>query len=183
VPAASRGPPAFSWSAAVFGAVLLVVPLSLPAVSAYLARKSALRSAGLVLPSAEAFPGAKALNAFDDDPETEWVTPPGPSAWLVVMPPSPRQVSSIELEPRQTDVLAGWHKVGVVLYLGGQTVGRQEFDLPDAASRPLQVLKLDNPAAADGIELRFSEPVSVNLKGDKVPPESVYAGYREIRIR
>jgi hypothetical protein len=158
--------------------------LSLPAASAYWARKAALRSIGMVLPSAEAFPGAKALNAFDGDAETEWVTPPGASAWLMVMPPSPRQVSSIELEPRQTDVLAGWHKVGVVLYRGAETVGRQEFDLPEAATQPLQVLKLDRPAVADGIELRFSDPVTQSLKGDRrVPPESVYAGYREIRIR
>jgi hypothetical protein len=168
----------------VFGAVLLVVPLSLPAASAYWARKSTLRAVGMVLPSAEAFPGAKALNAFDGDPDTEWVAPPGPSAWLVVLPPAPRRVSAVELEPRQTEVLAGWHRVTVVLYRGNDTVATQTFDLPDAASQPVQVLKLDRPAEADGVELRFAEPVTQTPTGERrLPPESCYSGYREIRFR
>jgi hypothetical protein len=184
LPRAQSRPAVLGWSAAAFGAALLVVPLSLPAASAYWARKSAQRSAGIVLPSAEAFPGAKAINAFDDDPETEWVTPPGASAWLVLMPPEPRLVSAVELEPRQTELLAGWHRVTVVLYRGPRAVAAQTFDLPDAARRPLQVLTLERPAEADGIELRFAEPVTTTPDGDRqVRPESCYSGYREIRIR
>jgi hypothetical protein len=179
-----RSAPEFPARAAVFGAALLVIPLSLPAATAYWTRKAAVREIGLVLPSAEAFPGAKAMNAFDGDDDTEWVTPPGETAWLVILPPSPRTVSSIELEPRQTDVLAGWHKVGVVLYFGNQTVARQTFDLPDAATQPLHVLNLERPVTADGIELRFAEPVVETLQGGRrIPSENVYSGYREIRIR
>lgn len=180
---ASATPPAFPFRAAAFGAVLMIAPMVVSGAWAHWTRKAA-RSLGLALPSSEAFPGAQALNAFDGDAETEWVTIPGPSAWLVVMRPSPRKVSAIELEPRQTDVLAGWHKVWVVLYLGDRTVGEQTFILPDAARQPLQVLTLDKAAVADGIELRFAEPVTLTRTGDRhVPPESCYAGYREIRFR
>jgi hypothetical protein len=139
---------------------------------------------GLALPSGEAYLGARVMNAFDGDPETEWVTIPGPSAWLVLLPQQPRKVSAVELEPRQTDVLGGWHKVRVVLYRGSETVGDETFDLPDAAHQPLQVLTLAKPAVADGIELRFSQPVTLAREGDRrIPPEFAYCGYREIRIR
>jgi hypothetical protein len=101
-----------------------------------------------------------------------------------MVPPAPRTVSSIELEPRQTDLLGGWHRVEVVLYQGDRTVARQAFRLPEAHREPLQVLKLDTPAMADGIELRFSEPVTLARDGQRrVPPEFCYCGYREIRLR
>jgi hypothetical protein len=93
-------------------------------------------------------------------------------------------VSSVELEPRQTDVLGGWHRVEVVLYHGDRTVARQTFQLPEAHRETLQVLKLDAPGTADGIELRFSEPVTITRDGARrIPPEFCYCGYREIRIR
>lgn len=176
--------PAFPPRAAAFGAMLLVVPMAVSGAWAHRGRKAAIRALGLALPSSEAFPGAQVVNAFDGDVETEWVTIPGPSAWLVVMPPAPRKVTAIELEPRQTDVLAGWHKVGVALYLGNQMVGQQTFLLPNAAREPLQVLTLDKAVFADGIELRFSQPVTLTRTGQRrIPPESCYAGYREIRFR
>ena len=181
---ALRRPPAFPVTAAVFGFVLLALPVAVSAASAYWKRKATERAAGVVLASSEAFPGAKALNAFDDDPDTEWVTAPGPSAWIVVVPPAPKTVSAIELEPRQTDALAGWHRVVVVLYHGNRTVAEQTFHLPDAAKQPVQALNLDSPATADGIELHFSEPVTLTRDGRRqIPPEFAYCGYREIRIR
>jgi hypothetical protein len=176
----SEFPPA----AAAFGFLLLVGPLAIPALAAYRARKSTARATGIVLPSSEAFPGARAMNAFDGNAGTEWVTIPGPSAWLVVMPPAPREVSAVELEPRQTDVLGGWHRVTVVLYRADREVSRQTFELPDAATQPLQVLNLDRPDVADGIELRFERPVTLTRTGDRhIPPEFCYSGYREIRVR
>ena len=179
-----RRRPEFPVAAAAFGFMVMVAPLAVPAAAAYRARKSTARATGIVLPSSEAFPGARAMYAFDGNAGTEWVTTPGPSAWLVVMPPAPREVSSVELEPRQTDVLGGWHRVTVVLYRGDQTVARQTFELPDAARQPLQVLELEGPVVADGVELRFSEPVTLTRTGDRhVPPEFCYSGYREIRIR
>ena len=177
-------PPIFPARAAAFGAVLLVVPLALPAAWVSWRKDAALRSAGMVLASPEAFPGAKALNAFDGDEQTEWVASPGEPAWLVVMPPAPRQVATIELEPRQTDMFAGWHEVGVALYLGDRTVAEQTFSLPAAAREPVQVLRLERPVLADGVQLRFRHPVRVTRDGKReVPPESSYCGYREIRIR
>jgi hypothetical protein len=177
-------PAAFPARAAAFGAVLMVLPMSLPAAFVHWRKNAAERAMGLALPSGEAYLGARVTNAFDGDPETEWVTVPGPSAWLVLMPPQPRTVSAVELEPRQTEVLGGWHKVRVVLYRGERTVADQAFDLPDAARQPLQVLTLARPAEADGIELRFSEPVTLTRAGDRrIPPEFCYCGYREIRIR
>jgi hypothetical protein len=174
----------FSVRAAVFGATLLVIPMALPAAFVHWRKDAAVRAMGLALPSGEAFLGARVMNAFDGDPETEWVTVPGPSAWLVVMPWKPRMVTGVDLEPRQTEVLGGWHKVRVVLYRGDKTVTDQTFDLPNAASQPLQVLTLAHPAEADGIELRFVEPVTLTRAGDRhIPPEYCYCGYREIRIR
>jgi hypothetical protein len=176
--------PVFPLRAAVFGFLLMAAPMILPAAHAHRRKNAAERSAGVVLPSSEAFPGARALYAFDGDPDTEWVTPPGESAWLVVLPPAPRRVSAIELEPRQMDVLGGWHRVTVALYLGDKTVAEQTFEMPDAARQPVQVLTLDRPQLADGIELRFSRPVTLRRDGKTyVPPEACYAGYREIRIR
>jgi hypothetical protein len=184
VPPRSANPPIFPARAAAFGAILLVVPLALPAPLVSRRKGGALRSAGMVLASTEAFPGAKGLNAFDGDEQTEWVASPGEPAWLVVMPPEPRQVATIELEPRQTDMLAGWHEVGVALYHGDRTVAEQTFTLPAAAREPVQVLRLDAPVLADGVQLRFKHPVRMTRDGAReVPLESCYCGYREIRIR
>ena len=181
---ASEARPVFPARAAGFGIILLAVPMSLPAAFVHWRREAARRSMGIVLPSSEGFPAAKVMNAFDGDLETEWVTLPGPSAWLVILPRQPRIVSAIELEPRQTELLGGWHKVRVVLYLGDKTAAEQTFDLPDAARQPLQVLELARPTLADGLELRFSDPVTLTRTGDRqVPPEQCYCGYREIRIR
>lgn len=176
--------PAFPVTAALFGSVLLAVPMAVPAAVVHRKKAAALRSVGRVLVSSEAFPGAKAHNAFDGDRETEWVTIPGASAWIAITPPAPRVVSSIELEPRQTELLGGWHTVTVVLRSEGKTVSEQTFRLPDAARQPLQVLRLDAPALADTIELRFADPVTLRRDGKgHTPPEFCYCGYREIRIR
>ena len=177
-------PSAFPLPAAAFGFVLLAVPMSVPAALVHWKRDAARRAMGLALPSSEGFPAAKVMHAFDGDPETAWVTIPGPSAWLVLLPREQRKVSSIELEPRQTEVLLGWHKVRVILYLKDRTVTDQTFDLPDAARQPVQVLNLTQPAESDGIELRFAEPVTLTRNGDRhIPLEACYCGYREIRIR
>ena len=184
VPIGSSAPSAFPLPAAAFGFVLLIVPMALPAAFVHWKRDEARRAMGLALPSSEGFPAAKVMNAFDGDPETAWVTVPGPSAWLVLLPPEQRKVSTIELEPRQTEVLLGWHKVRVTLYLKDKTVADQAFDLPDAARQPVQVLTLSRPADADGIELRFSQPVTLTRTGDRhIPLEACYCGYREIRFR
>jgi hypothetical protein len=80
-------------------------------------------------------------------------------------------------------LLEGWHKVGVVLYLGGQEVGGQTFVLPNAPSQPVQELRLDRPATADKIEFHFADPVTVTSTGDRVfDPSVVNPGYREIRL-
>jgi hypothetical protein len=177
-------PSAFPLPAAAFGFVLLIVPMTLPAAFVHWKRDEARRAMGLALPSSEGFPAAKVMSAFDGDPETAWVTIPGPSAWLVLLPREKRTISSIELEPRQTEVLLGWHRVRVILYLKDRTVADQTFDLPDAARQPVQVLKLSQPAEADGIELRFAQPVTLTRTGDRhIPLEACYCGYREIRIR
>ena len=181
---APRARPALPLRAAVFGAALLAVPMVLPAAAAHRKKANALRNAGRVLSSTQAFPGARAHNAFDGDRDTEWVTIPGPSAWLVIEPPSPRAVSTIELEPRQTEVLGGWHTVAVTLRHGGRVVSEQTFRLPDAARQPVQVLRLARPATADAIELRFADPVTLRRDGrGHTPPEFCYGGYREIRVK
>jgi hypothetical protein len=177
-------PSAFPLPAAAFGFVLLVVPMAVPAAFVHWKRDEARRAMGLALPSSEGFPAAKVMHAFDGDPDTAWVTVPGPSAWLVILPPEQRKVTAIELEPRQTEVLLGWHQVRVILYLKDKTVTDQTFDLPDAAHQPVQVLTLSQPAEADGIELRFAQPVTLTRDGSRhIPPEACYCGYREIRIR
>ena len=179
-----RGRPEFPASAAWVGLLLMVSPPLLAGLSVYRTKKAARRATGRVYPSSEAFPGARAINAFDGDPDSEWVAIPGPSAYLVVVPPAPRTVSRIELEPRQTDMLGGWHNVEVVLYLKGQKVHDQTFDLPDAGRQPLQVLELQKAGEADKIELRFAEPVRTTLSGQgPLPLQACYCGYREIRIR
>ena len=179
-----RAPATLPVGAAAIGAVLLITPLAVPGLYADWRREATLEAIGLILPSNEAFPGGKVLNAFDGDPDTEWVMMPGKPAWVVIMPPKPRTVASLRLEPRRTTVLAGWHKVGVLLYLGDKTVAEQTFHLPDAARQPVQDLTLDRPVLADGIELRFTEPVTVSPAGDvHVDPDYSYPGYREITIR
>ena len=176
--------PAFPLPAAALACALIAIPMSLPAALVHWRRERARAAMGLALPSNEGFPAAKALYAFDGDPETAWVTSPAPSAWLVLLPPQRRTISWIELEPRQTDLLAGWHKVRVVLYLGEKTVSDQTFELPDAHRQPVQVLNLTQPTLADGIQFRFSDPVTRPPAGDRhVPPEHCYCGYSEIRIR
>jgi hypothetical protein len=46
------------------------------------------------------------------------------------------------------------------------------------------VLKLDKPATADKIELRFSEPVTLTITGTThIDRATCYPGYREIRFR
>jgi len=93
-------------------------------------------------------------------------------------------VSRIELEPRRTALLEGWHKVGVVLYFGGRKVGEQSFAPPDAARQQVQELKLDAPAVADRVELRFAEPITLTLDGiSHADAGVVNPGYREIRVR
>jgi len=80
--------------------------------------------------------------------------------------------------------LAGWHRVRVVLYLGEKVVGDQTFELPEAHRQAVQVLRMEKATAADGIELRFSDPVTRDLAGARrIPPDFAYCGYREIRIR
>jgi hypothetical protein len=176
--------PVFGMSAAFFGFALMVSPPLVAGWSVYRTKKAARLATGRVYPSSEAFPGARAINAFDGDRETEWVTIPGPSAYLIVVPRAPRAVSRIELEPRQTDMLGGWHNVGIALYLKGQKVLDQTFDLPDAGRQPLQVLELHKAGEADKIELRFAEPVRTTLSGEgPLPLQACYCGYREIRIR
>jgi hypothetical protein len=103
---------------------------------------------------------------------------------MVIMPPAPKVVSAVELEPRRTEVLGGWEKVRVVLYRGSEVVGDQTFELPEAHRQAVQVLKMAKATPADGIELRFSVPVTRDLAGERrIPPDFAYCGYREIRIR
>src|SRR5205085_1224167 len=68
------GKAAFPAGAALAGAALMIVPVWLPAARVSLKRRAAERTMGLALVSSEAFPGARPLNAFDGDPQTEWVT-------------------------------------------------------------------------------------------------------------
>ena len=178
-----RARSAFPVGAALAGAVLLTVPLV--AMKGYVQwqRYQVARAVGQLTVSSEANYDVKAINAFDNDPTTVWAAANSLPNWLVNVPPKPRVVSAVELEPREADRLAGWHEVEVVLYSGGDVVSRQHFSLPNAAHERLQVLKLDQPALADKIELKFAGAVLETLSGSTVDPNSAYPGYREIRFR
>ena len=179
----SRAQPAFPVWAAPAGAAVLIVPMASMAGYVKWRRAAVARAVGQLTVSSEAHYDVKAINAFDGDTTTVWAAATSHPGWLINVPPEPRLVSAVELEPREADRLAAWHQVEVVLYSGGDVVSEQKFSLPDAARERLQVLKLDKPAVADKIELRFAEPVLLMLSGGTIDPNSAYPGYREIRFR
>lgn len=174
----------FPLRAALFAFVMLAVPLSVAAPYYQWRRHVALAAVRNVRASSYAHEHAKPIFALDGLTATAWSALDPKPGWLSFELTEPKQVSLLELEPRPDLVLCGWHKVGVVLYLQGREVVRQQFELPDAYRQPLQVLKLDRPAVADKVELLFSDPVTLSRTGDAhVDPAVTYPGYREIRIR
>ena len=169
--------------AALAGAALLIGPMV--AMKGYVEwrRNEVVRALGKLTVSDEANFDVKAINAFDGDPTTVWAAFKSQPAWLINEFPKPRRISVVELEPREADRLAGWFEVEVILYSDGNVVSRQHFSLPDANRERLQVLKLENPAVADKIELQFAVPVIETFSGTRVDPNAAYPGYREIRFR
>jgi hypothetical protein len=183
VPARSAAAPVFPVRWALVAAAVLIVPLV--AMKGYVEwRKWAVvQAVGKLTVSDAANFDVQPINAFDGDPGTVWAAFTADPAWLVNEFPRPRRVSVVELEPREADHLCGWFEVDVLLYSGGNVVSRQHFSIRDADRQRLQVLKLDNPAVADKVELRFADPVLETFSGTPVDIRVAYPGYREIRFR
>jgi hypothetical protein len=176
--------PEFGVRAAARGFVLLAVPLSLPAAYDPCMQWFRRWLVGTVVASSEAGKELRAWNVIDGDERTAWAAAGSRPASLTILPRRARDVSMIELLPRRTSLLEGWHEVGVTVHLDGREVGRQSFVLRDAARQPVQQLRLDQPAMADRIELHFARPVTLMLDGQRhVNPGAVNPGYSEIRIR
>jgi hypothetical protein len=182
-PAESTAAPVLPVRAALVGAAVLIVPLV--AMKGYVEwqRNAVARAVGKLSVSDAANFDVQAINAFDGDPTTVWAAFTAQPAWLVNEFPRPRRVSVVELEPREADRLGGWYEVDVLLHSGGNVVSRQHFSIRDADRQRLQVLKLDHPAVADKVELKFADPVLETFSGTAVDIKVSYPGYREIRFR
>lgn len=179
-----RRRPEFPLRAAAFGCVLLAGPTFI-AYGVHRYRQHALKHTIGKITASSAVGPVGALKAFDGDPQTEWAAAPVPQAWLQIDCLRPRPFDVFELDTRRhVDFLVGWHRVTVELYRHGQQVGRQTFNLPDAATKSEHVLKLDDPQTVDRVVLRFTEPVTKSIDGSQeVPPAALFPGYREIRVR
>ncbi len=119
--------------------------------------------------------------AFDGDLATAWVAPPGARPVVTIRPHRSAVLSRIEFESRDTGLWEAWHTVRVVQKRNGKVVQDTSFPLPEAARTPVQKISLKR-VKADLVELHFSDPVVTTKGGDKVDPNAVSPGYREIRL-
>lgn len=120
-------------------------------------------------------------NAFDNDPNTAWISADPGAATLVVEFDRPVTLHGFVLEPRVTRVNECWQSIKLRLLNGGQTMYTGALHFPHAASDPQESI-LFRPVAVDRIEMWFSDPVLTFPDGRRVPPDQVNPGYREIQM-
>ena len=80
---------------------------------------------------------------------------------------------------RQTTLYECWKKLTINFYLGENLVSTQTFSFSEAHKKRLQFAALEL-VLADKVVLNFSDPVTIDLKGEFVNPNTLGSGYTEI---
>jgi hypothetical protein len=119
--------------------------------------------------------------AFDGDPETAWVAPPGSSPTLKVRPHKAARLRAIEFASRETALWECFRTVRVVLKRDGNVLLDRVVNMPEAASQPSVRIELGGQRA-DEVEMHFSDPVTTTRDGRTIDAGLVSPGYREIRL-
>lgn len=120
-------------------------------------------------------------NAFDNDPNTAWISAGTAPATLVVEFDRPVTLHGFVLQPRMTGMNECWKRITLRLLNGGQAMYSGSFYFPNAAREPQESISF-RAVAADRIEMWFSDPVVTLPDGKHVPADQTNPGYREIQI-
>jgi len=119
--------------------------------------------------------------AVDNKHSTSWIEAGTTTPTIILRPYSTNTIKTIWLLSRHTSLFESWKKLDAKFYLDGNLISEQSFSFPDADKKRIQYAEL-KPTNTDEIHLTFSDPVTINFKGEKIKLRHLGPGYTEILI-